>query len=223
MKKNIKNSKCVIVFSGGQDSTTCLFWAKKKFEYVEAVFFDYGQTHRIEMKSAKKISKLAGVKLTVLKINTFSQIGGSSLTDKKIRNPEGEAEGVPVSFVPGRNLIFLTFAAAFAYTKNIINIVTGVCQTDYSNYPDCRDITVKSLEKTLYLGMGKKFKIFAPLMYMTKAESVKFAVKYGALEAMRYSHTCYNGKRPPCGKCPACILRAKGFQQAGVKDPVLNN
>ncbi|MBP7652428.1 7-cyano-7-deazaguanine synthase QueC [Candidatus Dependentiae bacterium] len=216
----LNKRKCVVVFSGGQDSTTCLFWAKRKFDYVETVFFDYGQKHRIELNSAKQISKLAGVKLNIIKIPAFSQIGGSSLTDKSVENPVGKPKGIPVSFVPGRNLIFITFAAAYAYTKKIFNIVTGVCQTDYSNYPDCRNDVMKSLEKTISLGMGCKFKIFTPLMFLTKSESVKLALKLDAMEALGLSHTCYNGTKPPCGKCPACILREKGFKNAGIEDPI---
>ncbi|HON56283.1 MAG TPA: 7-cyano-7-deazaguanine synthase, partial [bacterium] len=158
-----------------------------------------------------------------LDIPTFTQIGGSSLTDKNLKNPIGEVKKniTPISFVPGRNLIFLTFGAAYAYTKKIYNLVTGVCETDCSNYPDCRNATIKSLEKSIFLGMDFKIKIHTPLIKLTKAQAVILAKKLGALDALAYSHTCYNGTFPPCGKCPACILRANGFEKAGLPDPLL--
>jgi len=216
-----KNKKILLIFSGGQDSTTCLYWAKKKFSEVECLFFNYGQKHKIELESAKKISKLANVKLHILDIPTFQQIGNSSLTNSELKNPTGEVKEnkIPISFVPGRNIIFISFAAAFCYDKNINNIVTGVCQADYSNYPDCREIFIKSLNKTINLGMENNFKIHTPLMNLTKSGIVKLAYDLNAYDIMAYTHTCYNGKEKPCGICPACILRAKGFKQANLEDP----
>lgn len=132
-----------------------------------------------------------------------------------------DESGLPNTFVPGRNLIFLTLAAAWAWPRNIGNIVTGVAQTDYSGYPDCREETIASLERTLALGMESDVQMHAPLMHLTKKETVELAQSLGALDSMRLTHTCYNGERPPCGKCQACILRARGFAEAGIEDPLL--
>src|SRR5690606_19585948 len=134
--------------------------------------------------------------------------------------------GLPNTFVPGRNLLSVTQAAAYAYTRGIRDVVTGVCQTDYSGYPDCRHDTLRALQRSLHLGLGWPerrgvFRIHTPLMFRTKAESVALARAWGALDALAWSHTCYEGLYPPCGKCPACVLRAKGFEEAGVKDPLL--
>jgi 7-cyano-7-deazaguanine synthase len=127
-----------------------------------------------------------------------------------------------VTFVAGRNLIFLTFAAAYAYRHGARHLVTGVAQTDYSGYPDCRDETIMALQKAISLGMDREFTIHTPLMYRSKKETVELAVRLGALEAMALTHTCYKGCRPPCGECQACRLRAKGFAEAGVRDPLLD-
>jgi 7-cyano-7-deazaguanine synthase len=136
--------------------------------------------------------------------------------------PETAPEGaLPTTFVPGRNLIFLTFAAAFAYQKGIGNLVTGVAQTDYSGYPDCREKTLKALETAIQLGMEYEVQIHTPLMFMSKAETVQLAQQCGAMEALAHSHTCYRGEQPPCGHCPACELRAKGFKEAGLPDPLV--
>jgi 7-cyano-7-deazaguanine synthase len=228
-KENIM-SKTLVVLSGGQDSTTCLYWAINKFgqDNVSAISFDYGQRHIIELESAKKIAELASVEHTILPINTFSFLGGNALTDNievegVVNINVNKENSLPNTFVPGRNLIFLTFAAALAYQKGIENLVTGVAQTDYSGYPDCRMDTLQSLEKTLCLGMDYTLKIHTPLMDLSKAETVNLAIELGAMEAMAYSHTCYNGVQPPCGNCPACILRAKGFDEAGVVDPLIAN
>ncbi|MEX0828602.1 MAG: 7-cyano-7-deazaguanine synthase, partial [Haliea sp.] len=129
--------------------------------------------------------------------------------------------GLPNTFVPGRNIIFLTFAAALAFQKGIEHLVTGVAQTDYSGYPDCREETITALEKTINLGMETEFQIHTPLMHLSKAETVRLARDVGALEAMADTQTCYQGKRPPCGECPACELRAKGFKEAGIRDPLI--
>jgi len=131
--------------------------------------------------------------------------------------------GLPNTFVPGRNLIFLTYAAAFAYPRDIRHLVIGVAQTDYSGYPDCREHTISSLQKTIRLGMDNDITIHAPLMHRSKKETVELAIALGALDVMAMTHTCYNGKRPPCGTCPACQLRAKGFAEAGAEDPLLTN
>ena len=147
---------------------------------------------------------------------------GNALTDDDIHVPENAPEGeLPVTFVPGRNLIFLTYAAAFAYHADIGNLVTGVAQTDYSGYPDCREETLKALEKAIQLGMEFDVKIHTPLMHLSKAETVKLAQECGAMEALALSHTCYRGLQPPCGACPACELRARGFAGASIKDPLI--
>ena len=210
----------LVLFSGGQDSTTCLFWAKNRFNGIVALSFDYGQRHAIELESARVICALAQVEHRVLSTPTFSQIGGNALvSDMHIKAPEGE---LPNTFVPGRNLYFLTVAGALAYGLGIRHLVTGVCQTDYSGYPDCREETIKAVQKSLNLGMEADFEIHTPLMDLTKAETVKLAQKEGAMNALAYSHTCYEGHFPPCQLCPACHLRANGFQEAQVSDPLLS-
>jgi len=216
-----KNKSCIVVFSGGQDSTTCLHWALNHFKSVYPLFFDYGQKHLIEQKSAQKIARLNSLKLNVIKLNLFKQLGGNALTGKGIPIKTSKTQ-LPSTFVPGRNIMFLTAAAAFAWPLGITDIITGVCQTDYSGYPDCRRSTIKSLEKTLSLGMDFHFKIHTPLMNLTKSQSIDFAIKQNALSSLAWSHTCYNGVYPPCQKCPACILRKKGFTEAGVPDPIFN-
>jgi len=214
------DGKALVVFSGGQDSTTCLYWALKNFAEVETITFDYGQRHLIELEAVKKIASLAKVPSIILKESALAQLGGNSLTaDMPIEESQNGAP--PNTFVPGRNIIFLTLAAAYAYQRGISNLVTGVCQTDFSGYPDCRRNTMDALEQTLTLGMDREFKIHTPLMWLTKAQTVDLAVEVGALEALAYSHTCYNGTLPPCGTCPACILRAKGFAEAKVADPLI--
>jgi len=211
----------LVVLSGGQDSTTCLYWALNNYKEVQTITFDYGQRHRVELDAATKVAEIAGVRNEILPINTFEKLGGNSLTGSADVESSTVDRQLPNTFVPGRNLIFLTFAAAFAYQRGIKDIITGVCQTDYSGYPDCRQNTIEALQVAVNLGMEYQVKIHTPLMWMTKAETVHFAKKVGALEALAWSHTCYNGKVPPCGECPACGLRAKGFDEAGIKDPLI--
>ena len=218
-------SRAVVVLSGGQDSTTCLYWAIDRYgrDSVETLTFDYGQRHRIELECAARVAKFASVASTILPIDTFAALGGDALTDSDVPVQAGtdDATGLPNTFVPGRNLVFLAFAAAFAYRLGAANLVTGVAQTDYSGYPDCREGTITSLQHTLRLGMEFDVTIHTPLMHLSKRETVELARDLGALPAMAHTHTCYNGKRPPCGTCPACELRAKGFAEAGVEDPLL--
>ncbi|MCB1820337.1 MAG: 7-cyano-7-deazaguanine synthase QueC [Candidatus Competibacteraceae bacterium] len=215
----------LVVLSGGQDSTTCLYWALKRFGagHVEAVTFDYGQRHRIELDCAVRVAARADVLHTVLPINTFAALGGNALTDANIavQDSTDAQTGLPNTFVPGRNLIFLTFAAALAYSRGIRHLVTGVAQTDYSGYPDCRQATLQALEQTLRLGMEYALTIHTPLMFQSKADTVRLARDLGALPALVDTHTCYNGIQPPCGECPACILRAKGFAEVGIPDPLV--
>lgn len=217
--------KALVLLSGGQDSTTCLYWAIDRFgrSAVSAISFDYGQRHRIELECAEKIAADAGVVHCCLPIDTFSALGGDALTDPEVDvSSEIEANsGLPNTFVPGRNLVFLTYAAAYAYQRGIDHLVTGVAQTDYSGYPDCREQTMESLQETLRLGMESAVKIHTPLMHRSKKETVELARDLGVLSAMAQTHTCYNGERPPCGECPACLLRAKGFAEAGIEDPLV--
>ena len=219
------DQKALVLLSGGQDSTTCLYWAMDRFgaDAVAALSFDYGQRHRIELECAAAIAANASVRHACLPIDTFSALGGNALTDAAVdvaatTDPD---TGLPNTFVPGRNIIFLTYAAAYAYGLGIHDLVVGVAQTDYSGYPDCREPTIRSLEETLRLGMDYDVTIHAPLMHRSKKETVELAQLVGALPAMAMTHTCYNGQRPPCGKCPACELRAKGFAEAAIEDPLL--
>jgi len=219
--------KALVLLSGGQDSTTCLYWAIDRFgaDAVSAISFDYGQRHRIELECAAGIAAAAGVAHVCLPINTFAALGGDALTDRAINVESGldDASGLPNTFVPGRNLIFLAFAAAYAYRHGLGHLVTGVAQTDYSGYPDCREATIEAMQTAIRLGMETELQIHAPLMHRSKKQTVELAHDLGALEAMALTHTCYNGVRPPCGECPACILRAKGFAEAGIDDPLIDS
>ena len=220
-----EEQKALVVLSGGQDSTTCLYWAIDRFGLaaVDTLTFDYGQRHHIELDCAAQVAEFAGVSNTCLPIDTLAALGGDSLTDPDIDvNDDMDADaGLPNTFVPGRNLIFLTYAAAFAYRRGIQNLVTGVAQTDYSGYPDCREETIIALQHALRLGMECDVTIHTPLMHLSKKETVELASDLGGLPAMAHTHTCYNGEQPPCGHCPACVLRAKGFAEAGIVDPLL--
>jgi 7-cyano-7-deazaguanine synthase len=220
-----REDRALVVLSGGQDSTTCLYWALDRFgrANVSSVTFDYGQKHRIELQCARDVAAEAGISNVCLPIDTFAALGGDALTDASIAvSDEADAETqLPVTFVPGRNLVFLTFAAAYAYRHGARHIVTGVAQTDFSGYPDCREETMAALQKAITLGMDREFTIHTPLMHRSKKETVELAVRLGALDAMALTHTCYNGRRPPCGACQACRLRARGFAEAGVRDPLL--
>ena len=218
--------RALVVLSGGQDSTTCLYWAVDRFgrDNVSSITFDYGQKHRIELECARDVAAAAGVSNVCLPIDTFAMLGGDALTDASISvsDETDEESQLPVTFVPGRNLIFLTFAAAYAYRHDIRHLVTGVAQTDYSGYPDCREETISALQTAITLGMDREFIVHTPLMHRSKKETVELAVQLGGLEAMALTHTCYNGRRPPCGQCQACRLRARGFAKAGVRDPLLD-
>jgi 7-cyano-7-deazaguanine synthase len=199
-----------------------LFWAKPRFDPILALAFDYGQRHRIELEAAQVVCDLAGIPLTVLPLMILRDLGGSALigSSDPIQASAGR-DGLPNTFVPGRNLLFLTVAAAFAYQRDIHDLIIGACETDYSGYPDCREQTLRALETTLHLGMDYAVQIHTPLMHLTKAQTVFLAQDVGAMGALRYSHTCYEGRFPPCGACPACQLRERGFTEAGVVDPLL--
>ncbi|ACT02938.1 7-cyano-7-deazaguanine synthase QueC [Paenibacillus sp. JDR-2] len=210
----MKKGKAVVVFSGGQDSTTCLFWALERYEEVEAVTFNYGQRHALELECAAQIAEELGVRHHVLDMSLLNQLAPNALTrpDIEIEQQEG---GLPTTFVDGRNLLFLSFAAVLAKQIGARAIVTGVCETDFSGYPDCRDIFIKSLNVTLNLSMDYPFVIETPLMWLDKAETWGLADQLGAFEYVRTKTlTCYNGViADGCGECPACKLRSQGLNR----------
>jgi 7-cyano-7-deazaguanine synthase len=208
----MKQEKAVVVFSGGQDSTTCLFWALENFKEVEAVTFNYNQRHSLEIECAASIAKELGVKHTVLDMGLLNQLAPNALTRSDIAITQEKGE-LPSTFVDGRNLLFLSFAAVLAKQIGARHIVTGVCETDFSGYPDCRDVFVKSLNVTLNLAMDYQFVIHTPLMWINKAETWKLADELGAFEFVREKTlTCYNGIiGDGCGECPACKLRKAGL------------
>ena len=227
-------TKALVVLSGGQDSTTCLFWAKMNFHEVHAITFNYGQRHKIEIESAKMIAEIAGVEShEILDLPAGILAGTSPLVDKNEAVPAYDAEeempdGVAKTFVPMRNQFFLTVAANRAFVLGCDVLVTGVCETDYSGYPDCRREFIDSFENTCNLGtftgedwLQGGLKVETPLMHMSKAESVELAIEAGAWPALTYSHTAYDGTFPPAGTDAASILRAKGFLEAGVCDPMI--
>ncbi|AUM63615.1 7-cyano-7-deazaguanine synthase QueC [Brevibacillus laterosporus] len=209
----MKKDKAVVVFSGGQDSTTCLFWALKQFGEVEVVTFDYGQRHKQEIECAQRIAKEQGVGQTIMDMSLLNQLAPNALTrdDVAIEQVEGE---IPNTFVDGRNLLFLSFAAVYAKQIGARHIITGVCETDFSGYPDCRDSFIKSLNVTLQLAMDYPFVIHTPLMWLNKAQTWKLSDELGAFEYIREKTlTCYNGViGDGCGECPACQLRAAGLK-----------
>lgn len=211
----MKNVKAVVVFSGGQDSTTCLFWAMEQFAEVEAVTFDYNQRHRTEIGCAKEITEELGIKHHILDMSLLNQLAPNALTRADIEVKDGEDGDLPSTFVPGRNLLFMSFAGVLASQVGARHIVTGVCETDFSGYPDCRDIFIKSLNVTLNLSMDENFVIHTPLMWLNKAETWKLADDLGAFEFVRTKTlTCYNGIiADGCGVCPACLLRKNGLDE----------
>src|SRR6201994_2103136 len=236
MENDLSSETALVLFSGGQDSTTCLAWALSRFRHVETLGFDYGQRHAIELVCRDRL--VDGMKALradwvaqlgegpTLKIPTLADISDTALTrDVAIAMRD---DGLPNTFVPGRNLIFLTFAAALAYRRGISHIVGGMCETDYSGYPDCRDETIKALQAALNLGMARSFELHTPLMWLDKAATWKLAHDLGGaglVDLIReHSHTCYLGERGArhawgygCGQCPACALRARGWREyAGV-------
>jgi 7-cyano-7-deazaguanine synthase len=223
-------SKAVVLLSGGQDSTTSLYWAMQNFDEVLAVSIFYGQRHAVELQAARSIAAHAGVEHAELELGVLAALSDSALVDptKALTASGGRQDvampnGLPSSFVPGRNMLFLTVAASFAVKHGVRDIVTGVCQTDFSGYPDCRRSFIDALEPALNAAMPSSagpLRVITPLMWLTKAETVRMAKRLpGCWEALAMSVTCYNGERPGCGKCPACKLRAAGFHEAGWVDP----
>lgn len=209
------NKKAIVVFSGGQDSTTCLVWALQQFDEVETVTFNYGQRHAKEIEVAANVARHFQVKHHNLDMGLLNQLAPNALTRSDIDIQAGNDGSLPTTFVDGRNMLFLTFAAILAKQSDCHHIVTGVCQTDFSGYPDCRDMFVKSLNVTLNLAMDYEFVIHTPLMWLDKKETWQLADKLGCFEFIRDNTlTCYHGViGNGCGECPACILRNRGLQQ----------
>ncbi len=215
--------KALVIFSGGQDSTTCLGWAKNRYDKVEALSFEYGQRHSIELEQAKKIAKKLNIKHTILNISLFKEIGNSALLDKEsdINAPHSQKQNLPSSFVPNRNAIFFTAAHAFAQRIGASYLITGISQEDYSGYPDCREEFIKPLEKALNIGSDSDIKFLYPLIHLTKAQTFKLAKDEGVLDiVIKDSHTCYNADHSTfhpwgygCAECPACKLRQKGWEE----------
>jgi 7-cyano-7-deazaguanine synthase len=211
----MNKDKAVVVFSGGQDSTTCLFWAKKNFKEVVTVSFDYSQKNIFELECAKNISKELGCEHHILDMSLLGQLAPNAMTRSDIEIKLSEDGGPPSTFVDGRNMLFLTFAAVFAKQKGAHHLVTGVCETDFSGYPDCRDVFVKSLNVTLNLAMDYQFVVHTPIMWINKEETWKMADEMGALEYIREKTlTCYNNIiGDGCGECPSCMLRRRGLDR----------
>lgn len=210
------SEKALVVFSGGQDSTTCLYWALEHFAEVHTVTFGYGQKHSLEIECAKEIAAKAGVEFKYMDLSFIGSLAKNSLTDTSVKMDETKPDGTfPNTFVPGRNLFFLSIAAVYAREKGIRNIVTGVSQTDFSGYPDCRDSFIRSLNVTLNLAMDSQFIIHTPLMWLDKAQTWEMADRLGVLDIIRSETlTCYNGiKGDGCGHCPSCKLRREGLEK----------
>lgn len=231
MIDTIDTRSALVLFSGGQDSTTCLAWALDRFMHVETIAFDYRQRHRIELD--QRLTVLAELRRHFpewaarlgddhfIDMGALGQISETSLTRETAF--QMEQDGLPNTFVPGRNLLFFTFAAAVAWRRGIRHLVGGMCETDYSGYPDCRDNTIKSLQVALNLGMDRSFALQTPLMWLDKAETWSLARELGGeplIEILlEHTHTCYRNERGPrhdwghgCGDCPACALRERGFE-----------
>ncbi|MFO8231519.1 MAG: 7-cyano-7-deazaguanine synthase QueC [Longimonas sp.] len=225
------DSAALVLFSGGQDSTTCLFWALQRFAQVQTLGFSYGQKHAVEIEQAEQIAEKAGVAYDC--IDLTGALSGSALTehDKDMNAPHAQNEDLPASFVPGRNALFLSTAASYAYNRGITQLVGGMCQTDYSGYPDCRRTFISAMQTSLSLAMDADLQIHTPLMDRTKAETWKLAADLGTvagcdvLETVRVmSHTDYNGDRSHLNEWgygqldnPASKLRAQGYEEAKEK------
>lgn len=226
----MSESSALVLFSGGQDSATCLAWALERYDHVETIGFDYGQRHAIELSQRAIVrEKFAGLKPTwrerlgadhTLDLAALGAISETAMT-REIAI-QTDTKGLPNTFVPGRNLIFLAFAAALAYRRGLTRIVGGMCETDFSGYPDCRDDTIKALQVALNLGMETRFVLETPLMWIDKAGAWQMALDLGGRALVdlivKDSHTCYLGTRGErhdwghgCGACPACKLRAQGY------------
>lgn len=211
----MKKKKAVVVYSGGQDSTTCLIHARHFYDDIHCITFDYGQRHRAEIDVARELAlKLGATAHKVLAVSLLNELAISSLTRDNIPIPTQTSEGIPNTFVPGRNILFLTLAAIYAYQVQADVVITGVCETDFSGYPDCRDEFVKALNHAIVLGMAKDVRFETPLMWLNKAETWALADHWQQLSLIRdETLTCYNGiKGAGCGECAACHLRRKGLE-----------
>lgn len=209
------NEPAVVLLSGGQDSTTCLFWAIREFKTVCAVSFLYGQKHRKECDQARSIAEEAGVEFHLWDASFLSLLGRNALTDPEMpMDSDKPTDSLPNTFVPGRNLFFLSIAAVFARERGARHLVTGVSQTDFSGYPDCRDSFIRSLNVSLNLAMDEQFVIHTPLMWIDKKETWALADELGVFTLVRdRTLTCYKGVLGTgCGTCPACKLRKKGLE-----------
>lgn len=220
MSKHLKEQGAVVVFSGGQDSTTCLGWAKDTFGKVVALSFNYGQKHSVELEQATKIAKMLNVEHYVMDVSLLNQLAPNALTrtDIQVVHSDELVDGEePNTVVRGRNGLFLWLASIYASTHGLENVVTGVCETDFSGYIDCRDQFIKSLNVAINLGMDDKIKIHTPLMWLDKVETWALSNEVGILDiVVQESHTCYEGDRNDllgCGVCPACNLRNKALKE----------
>ncbi len=212
----MSKDKAVVIYSGGQDSTTCLFWAIKLFRKVWAIGFNYGQRHVNELKAAEIIAKESQIPYKIFKINTLHEISENSLTNTNVEiDSKSETDQPPNTLVEGRNLLFLTYAGIYAKQLGVDNLVMGVGQTDYSGYPDCRDEFIQSAKTTLHRAFDYEFSIHTPLMWKSKAETWSLANELGVFDLVRLKTvTCYRGiPGPGCCECPACILRAQGLEE----------
>jgi len=210
------NNAALVLFSGGQDSTVCLFWALKRFVRVETVCFRYGQRHVSEIEAAQAIAATAGVSFRIIDASLIAGLSSNSLTDASVpMDREQTGTAPPNTFVPGRNLLFISMAAIVARERNIANLIIGVSQADYSGYPDCRDTFIRSLNVTLNLAMDEQFVIHTPLMSLDKAAVWRLANELGIFETVKTrTVTCYNGiSGNGCGECPSCKLRNQGLKQ----------
>lgn len=208
--------KAVVVFSGGQDSTTCLVQALTQYDEVHAITFDYGQRHKLEIEVAQSLCRELGVTVhKVMDVSLLNELAISSLTRDDIPvSHELQANGLPNSFVPGRNILFLTLAGIYAYQIGALSVITGVCETDFSGYPDCRNSFVQAMENALQQGMEYDLSLVTPLMWLDKAQTWALADKYEHLELVKNKTlTCYNGViGSGCGDCPSCKLRGEGLR-----------
>ena len=208
-------TQALVIFSGGQDSTTCLFQAMQQYgaENVQAITFAYGQRHGVELERAASIAQELGIRQTVLDLSLITAITHNALTDAQAAI-QTDAQGMPNTFVDGRNALFLLYAAIYAKSQNIRDIFIGVCETDFSGYPDCRQIFVQSMNVTLNLAMAYDFRLHTPLMYLTKKETWALADELGVLDYIRTrTHTCYLGVDGGCHECPSCVLRERGLAE----------
>lgn len=208
------SESALVLFSGGQDSTTCLYWALSNFASVRTLSFTYGQRHSLETEVARTIAEKANVPFQLLDASIISQLSINSLTSDIEMDQEKPVDSYPNTFVPGRNLLFLTFAAVIARSHGIRHIITGVSEADYSGYPDCRDTFILSANATINLAMDEHFQVHTPLMWRNKAEVWKLSDELGVLDFVRtQTLTCYNGIiADGCGHCPACKLRNQGLK-----------